>query len=76
MLFMRVKESKKLARRIRYYRNERGWTQWETAKQCKIPFKYYQEYEGKNPRDMRLSTMSRIAKAFGITLSELVDFDE
>lgn len=72
---MSTKESQHLAKRIRFFRNKCGWTQWEAAKQCKVPFKYYQEYEGKSPRDMRLSTMTRIAKAFGVTLSELVDFE-
>jgi len=65
--------AKKLAKRIKELRLERELTQEEAAKKCGLKYKYYQEYEGKNPRDMRLSTMEKIAKGFGITLSELIN---
>jgi len=65
--------AKKLAKRTKELRLERGLTQEEAAKKCGLKYKYYQEYEGKNPRDMRLSTMEKIAKGFGITLSELIN---
>lgn len=67
--------SKLLAARIKELRKERGLTQAEAARQCGIQFKYYQEYEGPSARDMRLSTMYKIARGFGVTLSKLLDFE-
>jgi transcriptional regulator with XRE-family HTH domain len=63
--------AKRLAKRIRELRLERGWTQEEAARRCRIKYKYYQEYEGKEPRDMRLSTMERIAKGLNVLIKEL-----
>jgi len=61
--------AKKLAKRIKELRLERGLTQEEAAKKCGLKYKYYHEYEGKDPRDMRLSTMEKIAKGLNIPLS-------
>lgn len=66
--------AKKLARRLRELRKEHGLTQQEAAVRCKIKYKYYQEHEGNKPRDVRLSTLEKIAKGFGVELSELFDF--
>ena len=63
--------AKKLAKRIRELRKERGLTQWEAAKRCRIKYKYYQEHESSNPRDIRLSTAERLAKGLDVSLSEL-----
>lgn len=63
--------AKKLAKRIKDLRLERSWTQEEAAKKCGIKYKYYQEHEGSKPRDMRLSTMEKIAKGFNISIDEL-----
>ena len=64
--------AKRLAKRIRELRLERGWTQEETARRCQIKYKYYQEYEGKEPRDMRLSTMEKIAKGLDVSITSLL----
>jgi transcriptional regulator with XRE-family HTH domain len=63
--------AKKMAKRIRELRLERGWTQEEAAKRCNIKYKYYQEYEGGKPRDMRLSTMERFVRGFEIEFCTL-----
>ncbi len=68
---MASEAAKLLAKRIKELRKERNWTQEEAAKKCQIKYKYYQEHESSNPRDMRLSTMEKLAKGFGITLSQL-----
>jgi len=65
--------SKKLAKRIQALRKERGLTQEEAAKKCGIKYKYYQEHESKTPRDMRLSTLEKIAKGFDVGISELFE---
>lgn len=68
---MSLTTAQKLAKRIKELRIERGWTQEEAAKRCGIKYKYYQEHEGSNPRDIRLSTMEKIAKGFSIELADL-----
>jgi transcriptional regulator with XRE-family HTH domain len=66
--------AKNLAKRIQELRIERGLTQEEAAKKCRIKYKYYQEHESQlHPRDMRLSTMEKIATGFNVTLSELFE---
>ncbi len=66
---------KKLSTRLRELRQERGLTQEDAADLCKVPYKNYQWYESGTPRDMRLSTLGRIAKGFDMTPSELLDFE-
>lgn len=68
---MALTTAQKLAKRIKELRNERGWTQEEAAKRCKIKYKYYQEHEGNNPRDMRLSTMEKIATGLDVDIFSL-----
>jgi len=66
--------AQKLAKRIKELRIERGWTQEEAAKHCGIKYKYYQEHESSKPRDMRLSTMEKIAKGLNVDLTDLFKF--
>lgn len=68
---MSLTAAQKLAKRIKELRVERGWTQEEAAKHCGIKYKYYQEHESSNPRDIRLSTMEKLAKGFEIGIAEL-----
>ena len=70
---MALTAAQKLAKRITELRKERGWSQEETAKRCGIKYKYYQEHESKKPRDMRLSTMEKIAKGLQVPISQLFD---
>jgi transcriptional regulator with XRE-family HTH domain len=63
-----------LGKRIKELRIERGLTQEEAAKKCGIKYKYYQEHEGNKPRDMRLSTMEKIAKGLDVPLKKLMTF--
>jgi transcriptional regulator with XRE-family HTH domain len=64
----------RLAKRLKALREDRGWTQEDAARKCKMEYKYYQRYESKNPRDMRLSTLEKIAKAFGMESNDLITF--
>lgn len=67
--------AKKLAKHIQELRKKRGLTQEEAAKKCGIKYKYYQEHESqRSPRDMRLSTMEKIAKGLEVSLFELLKF--
>jgi len=65
--------AKKLANRLKFLRKERGLTQEEAAKKCGIKYKYYQEHEGNRPRDIRLSTMEKLARGFGVSLADLFE---
>ena len=68
--------AKKLAKRIKALREERGLTQEEAARKCHMEYKYYQRYESGNPRDMRLSTLERLAKGLGIPAWKILRYDE
>jgi len=70
---MASKASKKLSVTLKRLRQERGWTQQEAASQCRIKYKYYQEHESSKPRDVRLSTLEKLATGFDIPLADLFD---
>ncbi len=64
----------KLAKRLKDLREKHGLTQEEAARKCHMEYKYYQRYESSKPRDMRLSTLEKIARGFDIKPSDLIDF--
>jgi len=66
---------RKLSRRIKSLREQSGLTQEEVAKKARMQYRYYQKIEGKSPKDMRHSTMARIANALGVTVSKLLQYD-
>jgi len=63
----------KFGKRIKEARQKRGITQEELAELIKTSYKYIQRIEGKNPPDIRLTTIERIAQAMGIKASKLLD---
>ncbi len=65
----------KLAKRLKELREKHGLTQEEAARKCHMEYKYYQRYESSKPRDMRLSTLEKIARGFDIKPSDLIDFN-
>jgi len=69
-----ISTAQRLAKHIKELRIERGLTQEEAAKKCGIKYKYYQEHEGSNPRDMRLSTIEKISKGLDVPLAKLMSF--
>ena len=62
------------SKRIRQLRKECGYTQQELAELANIEYKHIQRLESKKPCDLKLSTLEKLAKAFKITLSKLMDF--
>jgi transcriptional regulator with XRE-family HTH domain len=64
----------KLARRIRELRQKYGYTQEKLSEATGIDYKYIQKIEGKNPPNIRLETIERLAKALKATPSKLLDF--
>ena len=62
------------SQRLRSLRKKRGYTQQELAERADIEYKHIQRLESKRPCDVKLSTLAKIAKAFNIPLSKLLDF--
>jgi len=62
--------------RIRKLRIKSGYTQEELAGLANIEPKHIQRLESKRPCDIKLTTIEKLAKAFKITPSKLLDFKE
>ena len=65
---------KKLTRRIKELRKKRRFTQEQVAEKAGIKYKYYQEMESATPRDIKFSTLEKIAKGLGVPLLQLFKF--
>jgi len=63
-----------LGKRIKELRKKRGFTQDKLSEITEIDYKYIQKIEGKNPPALKIDTLQRIAKAFNISVSKLLDF--
>jgi transcriptional regulator with XRE-family HTH domain len=61
----------KLVTRLRELRKIHRLTQESFAERSGISYKYYQAVEAGRKRDLRLSTLERLAKAYGIELWQL-----
>jgi transcriptional regulator with XRE-family HTH domain len=62
----------RLARRLKALRAKHHLTQEQLAEHADLSIKHVQRLESKRPCGVRLITLDRIAKAFGISLSELL----
>lgn len=63
-----------LDKKIKGWRRKRGITQEQLAELIDTSYKYVQRIEGKNPPDVRLTTIVRLAKALKIKPAELLKF--
>jgi transcriptional regulator with XRE-family HTH domain len=63
--------STKLLARIKALRKLHGLTQEAFAEKSGISYKYYQAIEAGRKCDLRLSTLERLANAYGIALWQL-----
>ena len=63
---------KHLVARLKELRKIHGLTQESFAEGSGFSYKYYQGIETGNKRDLRLSTVERLAKAYGIAVWQLV----
>ena len=64
----------KLGRKIREFRERRGYTQSKLAELGNIDYKYLQRIEGKNPPALKIDTIGKLAKALKTTPAKLLDF--
>ncbi len=65
---------RKLALRIRELRKKKGWTQDKLSEVAEIDYKHIQLLESKNPPYPKLDTLQKLAKAFNISTSKLLEF--
>ncbi len=66
----------KVAGKIKELRKKRGYTQQELADAADLEYKYIQRIEGKNPPNLGIETLEKIAKAFKTPLSSLIKSTE
>ena len=64
----------KLGRRIRALRDKHNLTQEEFSAKANISTKYLQNLEGKRPKAASIVTIEKIAKAFGMNISQFFRF--
>lgn len=67
--------AKRLLARVKQLREGRGLTQEAFAEKAGLGYKYYQSVEAGRKRDIRLSTIEKLAKACGLELWELLNLD-
>lgn len=63
---MEIESVQRLLGRLKALRLERGLTQEQFAEKSGISYKYYQAVEAGRKRDLRLSTLDRLATAHGL----------
>lgn len=61
-----------LGRKIKALRRKREITQEQLAELIGTSYKYLQRIEGKNPPDIRLTTIVRLAKALKVKPADLL----
>ena len=67
--------AKRLLARVKALREALGLSPEAFAERAGLTYKYYQHVEAGRKRDIRLSTLVKLAKAFGLELRDLLDFD-
>jgi transcriptional regulator with XRE-family HTH domain len=70
---MRPRILPQLLKTLKRLRQDAGLTQEEFAERAKMSYKYYQQIEAGRKSDLRLSTLEKLARAHGITLSRLLN---
>jgi transcriptional regulator with XRE-family HTH domain len=64
----------RLAKKLRELRKEYGYTQQKLAELANIDYKHVQRLESKTPSAAKIDTLEKLAKAFRINVSQLVNF--
>lgn len=65
---------KRFAKRLRELRKKEKLTQERLAELSGIDYKHIQLLESLNPPAAKLDTLQKLAKAFGVTIAQLLDF--
>ena len=64
----------RFSKRLQELRKKHKYTQQELADLAGVGYKHYQRYEGENPPLAKLDFIEKIAKAFKMSPSKLLDF--
>ena len=64
----------RLASRLRELRKKYKYTQWKLSELSDVDYKHIQLLESKKPTAAKIDTLGKLAKAFNISISKLVDF--
>lgn len=67
--------AKRLIARLREIREAHGLSQEAFAERAGLKYKHYQSIEAGRKIEVRLSTLQKLAKACGLELWELLNFD-
>jgi transcriptional regulator with XRE-family HTH domain len=67
--------AKRLLARVKRLREAHGLTQESFAEKSGLDYKYYQSVEAGRRRDLRLSTLEKLAAACGLKLWQLLNLD-
>lgn len=62
------------SKRLRSLRKKHKLTQQKLAELADVEYKHIQRLESNKPCDVKLSTLKKLAKAFNLSLSKLMDF--
>lgn len=65
----------RLMARVKQLRKARELSQEAFAERAGLDYKYYQHVESGRKRDLRISTLEKLAKACGLEPWELLNFD-
>ena len=65
---------RKMALRLKQLRKKCGYTQEKLSELSGIDYKHIQLLEGKNPSGATIDTLEKLASAFRISPSKLLDF--
>ncbi len=63
-----------LANQLRRLRKKHNLTQEQVAERSGLDVRYYQRIESRRPNAVKIDTLDRLAKAFKIKPSKLLDF--
>lgn len=64
----------RLSKRLRELRKKHKLTQEGLSEASGLDYKYIQRLEGKNPSSPTLNSLEKLAKAFNLKISKLLDF--
>ena len=65
----------RFAKQLRNLRLKKNWTQEQLAEYANLAYRHVQRLENlKNPPPAKIDTLEKLAKAFKVTPSKLLDF--
>ena len=71
---MKENAKSRFGKQVRKLRTKRGWTQTKLARHARISRSYLQKIESKNPPDVTLDVIVKLAHGLGLSCSEIVKY--